>query len=222
MPGRGGGSSTAYLHWDEQWRDANARAAWSRPEPWVAETVPLLAERGLHRALDLGCGVGRHALYLAARGFTCIAMDQSTTGLQHARRRAGGSGSEVSFVIGGFDRLPFDTGSLDYVLAWNVVYHGDESLVRTAVAEVARVLRPGGLYQTTMLSKRNADHGRGVEVSPNTWVRPDAPDDKIHPHVYCDAGDVLRLHDGLGLISAFDRPQGRPGSHHWHLLFERA
>ncbi|MQA83446.1 MAG: methyltransferase domain-containing protein [Streptosporangiales bacterium] len=216
------GGSTAYLHWDEQWRDLDSRAAWSSPEPWVAQTVQLLTERGARRTLDLGCGVGRHSLFLAAQGFDCTAMDRSTAGVDHARRRAMESALDVTFLVGSFDALPFADGSFDYVLAWNVVYHGDERLVRTAAAEVIRVLRPGGVYQATMLSKRNSDHGRGVEVSRNTWVQPDAADDKIHPHVYCDAGDMLRLHDGLALLAAFDEPHGRPGSHHWHLLFERA
>ena len=214
--------SAAYLHWDEQWRDVRGRAAWSDPEPWVARTVPLLRDRGARRVLDLGCGVGRHASFLGAEGFTCTAVDRSASGVHHARREAADAGLDVRFLLSSFDALPFAAATFDYILAWNVIYHGDEHTVLAAIDDVVRVLRPGGIYQGTMLSKRNADHARGTEVSANTWVQPDTTDDKVHPHVYCDARDVLRLHRGLRLLAAFDEPQGKPGSHHWHLLFERA
>ncbi len=54
----------------------------------------------------------------------------------------------------------------DYVLAFNVIYHGDRPIVERTIAEIARVLKAGGLYQGTMLSKRNTRYGCGLEVCP--------------------------------------------------------
>ncbi|NBB70452.1 MAG: class I SAM-dependent methyltransferase, partial [Alphaproteobacteria bacterium] len=49
--------------WDRRWRSARERAAWSLAEPEIrALAAGLLAERGVRRVLDLGAGVGRHAL----------------------------------------------------------------------------------------------------------------------------------------------------------------
>lgn len=220
MTGTGDVRSTAYRHWDQQWRDAGVRVAWSRPEAWVAETVPLLRRRGVRRVLDLGCGVGRHALFLAGEGFSCVGLDRSEAGIAHAQAAARAHRLQVDYLVGGLDGLPFPSASIDYVLAWNVVYHGDEPTASAAIAEITRVLRPGGLYQATMLSKRDAGYGAGVEISPNTFVQPEASDDKTHPHLYCDAHDVLRLHPGLDLLTAFDQEQKTPGSFHWNVLFE--
>lgn len=245
--GTGAGTSTAHRHWDQQWQAEAGRARWSTPEPWVADTVPLLRERRVRRVLDVGCGIGRHAAFLAGQGFAVVGADRSVSGIAHARRLAMASpspadrathdatdhatdhatentthhaGDRITYLVAGFDRLPFADASFDYVLAWNVLYHGDEAVFATALAEVRRVLAPGGLYQATMLSKRNAQHGRGIEISRNTFVQPDADDDKKHPHLYCDADDLLRLHRGMELLTAFDAEQGEPGNNHWHVLFE--
>lgn len=213
-------TSTAYRHWDAVWRTDEARSTWSDADPWVAETVESLDRSAVRTVLDLGCGVGRHAVLLAKTGFDCRALDLSESGVAGARELARRAGVRVDFAVGGMHDLPYETASFDYVLAFNVVYHGDEPAVARTLAEVRRVIRPGGRYQSTMLSKRNAEHGRGVEVSPNTFVQPDAGDDKVHPHLYCDAHDLLRLHSGMDLVSAVDRVQQAPGSFHWHCVFE--
>ncbi|WAZ21818.1 class I SAM-dependent methyltransferase [Streptomyces cinnabarinus] len=213
---------TAHVYWDAVWRTDEGRADWSRPHPWVADTVPHLRERGVREVLDLGCGVGRHALFLAAEGFTARGVDASPAALDHAREEAGRRGLDAAFDTADFTELPYADASFDYVLAFNVVYHADEEGLRRALKEVRRVLRPGGRYQCTMLSKRNGEYGKGDEVSPNTFRQPEAADDKVHPHLYTDAADLVRLHEGFELISAFDAEHGKPGSQHWHCLFELA
>ena len=111
------------------------------------------------------------------------------------------------------------------MLSFNVLYHGDPEIVRQAVAEIRRVLRPGGIFQGTMLSKRNAGFGVGAEVAPDTFVR-DAGDDmddsdNVHPHFYCDAAGLVALYDGFELLSLRDELHKKPGSWHWHLVAER-
>jgi tRNA/tmRNA/rRNA uracil-C5-methylase (TrmA/RlmC/RlmD family) len=54
----------------------------------VAALVPLLQARGTQNVLDLGCGVGRHALLFAENGFVVEAVDGAAAGLDFARREA--------------------------------------------------------------------------------------------------------------------------------------
>jgi SAM-dependent methyltransferase len=211
---------TAHVYWDRMWRTDEGRGDWSKPHPWVTDTIGLLRRQGVRDVLDVGCGIGRHALFLAGEGFRVLGTDLSDTAAAFVRGEAAKRGLEVTVDIADFTSLPYPAGSVDFVLAFNVVYHADEQGVDRALAEIRRVLRPGGCYQSTMLSKRNAQYGRGVEVSPNTFVQPDATDDKVHPHLYVDAGDLVRLHRGFQLLSAFDAEQAAPGSFHWHCLFQ--
>ena len=91
------------------------------------------------------------------------------------------------------------------------------------VSEIHRVLRPGGTYQGTMLTKRNKHCGVGQQISPDTWVDADEGDgvDKSHPHFYCDASELCQIFAGFEVISLTQNDQGRPGHWHWHVVLER-
>ena len=89
--------------------------------------------------------------------------------------------------------LLFSKDSFDYLLSLNVIYHGDADVVRQTLSEIRRVLKPDGLYQGTMLSKRNKQYGIGSEIAPDTFVCNGCEDEKEHPHFYCNAAELLDL-----------------------------
>jgi hypothetical protein len=64
------------------------------------------------------------------------------------------------------------------------------------IAKIGRVLKQGGLYQGTMLSKRDEQFGRGRPVAPDTFIR--GSDPKAHPHYYCDLAGLAALFAGFG------------------------
>ena len=68
---------TAIEAWDKRWATSEGRANWLEPHPAVVAILPELHARGVRRVLDLGCGVGRHALLLAEHGFDVEAIDGS-------------------------------------------------------------------------------------------------------------------------------------------------
>src|SRR5215467_8818716 len=144
--------ATAVEAWDERWATAQGRADWMVPHPAVAALVPVLKARGTQRVLDLGCGVGRHALLFAEHGFAVEAIDGAGTGLDFACREAAARGLQLSLRQADADALPFADESFDYVLSWNVIFHGTMGDVGRRLAEIWRVLKTVGLYQGTMLS----------------------------------------------------------------------
>ncbi len=103
------------------------------------------------RLLDLGCGAGRHAAEACRRGATVVALDMSAPDLKEARDRLGEVDPDRKRSIavqGDALRLPFADGSFDRIIAAEVLEHipADEA----AMAELARVLRPGGLAAVTV------------------------------------------------------------------------
>jgi SAM-dependent methyltransferase len=212
---------TAYQAWNDQWQSETGRAAWLQADPDVAAVVPLLRSRGAKTALDLGCGVGRHACFLAGAGLEVQAMDASASGLDYAAQQARDLGLAVTFRDGLMTELPYPDGSFDFVLSFNVIYHGDGGVVSQAISEIHRVLKPGGIFQGTLLSKRHANYGRGKEIAPNTFVVVGAEGDKSHPHFYCNAAEAVKLFEDFEMLSLFDREHEKPGTYHWHLLAER-
>jgi tellurite methyltransferase len=211
--------ATAVEAWDERWATPEGRADWLEPHPAVKGLMPVLKARGVRHVLDLGCGVGRHALFFAEHGFGVEAIDGAAAGLDFVRRATAARGLRLGLHRADADALPFAEASFDYVLSWNVIFHGTMGDVGRRLVEIWRVLKPGGLYQGTMLSKRDAQFGRGQRVAPDTFIR--GSDDKAHPHYYCDLAGIAALFVGFELLSLTQAEERRPGSWHWHILAER-
>ena len=115
---------------ERQWWYAGQRAvALALFEPWASG-------RRL-RLLDAGCGTGYNLLALARHGST-LGVDLSPDAIGFCRERG------VRALRGSVLRLPFADAAFDAVTSFDVIYHDWVHDDRAAVAEMARVLRPGG------------------------------------------------------------------------------
>jgi SAM-dependent methyltransferase len=121
---------------ESQWWYAGQRA--------VAHALlePALAERGggegALRILDAGCGTGGNLVHLARMG-EAVGVDLAPEALAFCRRR------NVKALRARLAELPFAAGAFDVVTSFDVLYHAWVDDDKAAVAEMARVLRPGGL-----------------------------------------------------------------------------
>lgn len=109
------------------------------------------------RVLDLGCGSGRHAFAAAKAGAAVVALDagdaqvREVQGMLGAMVEAGEldpSSCRAGAVRGDALELPFPDGSFDRVVASEVLEHVDDDVA--AMAELARVVRPGGSVAVTV------------------------------------------------------------------------
>jgi SAM-dependent methyltransferase len=160
------------------------------------------------RVLDLGCGFGRHAFEAYRRGAHVVAVDRSAgevaevQAMFRAMRAAGEAPADrtARAVRADLLALPFPDGMFDVVMASEVLEHipADE----LAMAEIARVVRPGGRVAVTV-----------PRYWPERvcWALSKEYHDVAGGHVRIYRGDVLaeRLHRA-GLVPA--------GSHHAHAL----
>lgn len=211
---------TAYLDWDIKWQTEEGRADWQEPEMFVITTIDLLRNRNIKSVVDLGCGIGRHSLLFAKESFQVHAVDASPTAIRYIQERVANTNLSITLHESEMTDLPFANDSVDYVLAWNVVYHGDISVVLKVIGEVLRVIKPGGLFQGTMLSKRNNEIAKGTKVSKDTYINKDTLE-KSHPHYYCSGAEMLALFHGFEPLHLMDQEHSRPGSYHWHFLMEK-
>ena len=116
-----------------------------------------LGLRAGDRVLDLGCGFGRHAFEVARRGGRVVALDagadevRSVVGILAAMVAAGelpDEGGHAGAVQGDAWHLPFAEGTFDRVICAEVLEHLPDDVA--ALAEIARVLRPGGTLAVTV------------------------------------------------------------------------
>ena len=105
----------------------------------------LLGEVKGRRALVLGCGGGQDAIALARRGAQVVGIDISDAQIEHARKLAEKEGLIVPFVQGNIEELPqVENESQDLVVSAHAL--GYVEGIERCFAEVARVLKPGGLF----------------------------------------------------------------------------
>ncbi len=133
--------------WFEEWFGEEYLHVYPHRDDAEAERlVRMLAERGIgvgQAVLDLACGPGRHAAALARCGARVVGLDLSRALLFAARRRVGGP-----LVRGDMRRLPFRPAAFDVVvnLFTSFGYFASDAEHEAVLAEVARVLRPGGRF----------------------------------------------------------------------------
>lgn len=100
------------------------------------------------RVLDLGCGTGTLTIMIkrAHPQAEVVGLDPDPEILERARRKARRSGLALAFDQGFASSLPYRDGLFERVLASMMMHHLDRETRRTALAEVRRVLRPGGEF----------------------------------------------------------------------------
>ena len=147
--------SRAYYSWWQNFFDDN----WKRlgfssiaKEQTGKETDFLVSALGLNedeKVLDLACGVGRHSLELARRGFKHVTgLDFTQAYLKEAILKARGEDLKVEFVQGDMKDLPFAEVSFDAVYNFftSFGYFDDERDNEKVMKEVSRVLKPHGRF----------------------------------------------------------------------------
>jgi ubiquinone/menaquinone biosynthesis C-methylase UbiE len=133
-------------NWDEHYISGNF-TNWDLLYP-SQELVAFIATMTFPRkkvALDVGCGAGREAIFLAQQGWDVIGVDLSTEALRIAAERAKDVGVEVDWRQGDILNLPVKNKFIDFVNDRGCFHSIVEENRDQYVKEIARTLKPGGM-----------------------------------------------------------------------------
>ena len=109
--------------------------------PSDRELIGTWGDQVVGPAIDAGCGPGHWTAFLAQRGLDIRGVDLTPAFIEHARRRY----PELRFATGSIDALDASDASVGGVLAWYSLIHHTPDAIGSALDEIARTLRPGGL-----------------------------------------------------------------------------
>lgn len=152
-------------HWQGTYAAHPAMYGEEPSEPAV-HAARIFRAAGAADVLELGAGHGRDSLYFAREGFTVHATDFSATGLEQLRdaARARHLDERVTTIVHDVrDPLPVADGSVDAVFAHMLLCMALSTReIHDVVAEVRRVLRPGGTFLYTVRHTGDAHYGTGT------------------------------------------------------------
>jgi tellurite methyltransferase len=184
--------------WEEL--DEANRVRWLIPSPEVARLAQELAPPAGKRVYDLGCGIGRHTLYLAQAGFEVYASDVAPEAIAQARQLLAQHGCSAEFRTCDMTEPIAPDDFFHGAVAFHVIYHALPERVEAAVANLRRMLRPKGLLFLTLKSTAGSDYGRGEQIAPNTFVFGGGFDTHL-PHYFVDEAGARRLLSAFTLES---------------------
>jgi len=185
--------------WNEILRDER----YSREEPdeiVVDFAILLKKEKQIIRVLDLGCGAGRHQVYMAKQGFEAHGTDVSETGLSLTKERLKRQKLEGYLVKCDMKTLPYVDACFDALICLHTVYHQKREEIQETISEIHRTLRKKGFVLINFLSKRTYIYRKGTEVEKNTFVSQEGAERGVLHH-FTDKEELGRLFKNFKIVS---------------------
>ncbi|HUR22244.1 MAG TPA: class I SAM-dependent methyltransferase [Acidimicrobiales bacterium] len=152
--------------WDERYAEPD-RKPLREPNALVVEE---LSSTTPGTALELAAGEGRHARWLASRGWRVVAADFSETALRRAKHEANAEGLDIHFVVADVHTLPLPPAAFDLVLA--TFFHPRPSERPALYPTLVRALRPGGTLLLVSYDKANLAEGNKGPQDPDFLMDP--------------------------------------------------
>jgi ubiquinone/menaquinone biosynthesis C-methylase UbiE len=162
------------------------------PDEIVVNFVSILKERRARRILDLGCGAGRHVIYLAERGFNSYGADISELGLKITKNRLRSRKLEAKIIKCDMKSIPYVHSRFDAAVCVWTIYHQKPKEIQETISEIHRVLKKKGLLLSNFHSKRSSRYGEGIKVEENTFMQENGPEKGVIHH-FVDEDELREL-----------------------------
>jgi methyl halide transferase len=198
------GASLKHLDWDAIYREGTPPWEMGVTEPELIRAVES-GEIARGTALEIGCGTGADAVYLARRGFELTAVDISPMAIERARVRAERENALARFVQADIFRFAASAGTFDFVYDRGFYHFARRANLDALLDVLWRVTRPGSYYLSLAGSVGETQEGGPPQVS--------------EEEIYDELG---RLFEFVEIRQfRFESPQYAPGYLGWSCLMRR-
>ncbi len=119
---------------------------------------------------DVGCGTGRHTIYLARLGFDMYVSDNSPTALEKTKEALMVENLTATITKADMEELPFKGVAFHAIILWNVVQHADSAKIARVMANLKSSILPKGLFLLSVKSTKAEEVGKGERIEANTYM----------------------------------------------------
>lgn len=160
---------------DPAWEKIFRSRQWGKYPPehlvrFVAGKFYGASQRDTVHVLEVGCGPGANVWFMTREGFTVSAIDGSPSAILLAKERLAGEGLAADLRVGDFQQLPWPDNSFDGVVENVSLYCNPWAVIRQAIGEIRRVLKPGAPLLSSFFTDRTWGYGLGTEIEPDGFV----------------------------------------------------
>lgn len=177
---------------------------WEEPASEMYSLLKRWQKANFKKILDLGCGIGRHAIFFSKNGFDVGACDLSQEGIDKLNKLIKNKGLNINAEVSDMLSLPYENNSFDGLIAFHVISHTDDKGIDKVLSEIKRVLKLQGEAFITFNSKnslsfKNPDN---KHLSENTVVKTTGFETGI-PHFYTNKEGVEKLLVDFEIVEFF-------------------
>ena len=169
------------------------------------------------KVLDLGCGDGRHLIFLAQKDYISVGVDNAIWGLRRAKEWAEKETLKIRLVYADVCFLPLESESFDQIISIQVIHHQRLKSIQKTIDGVRRLLRTNGVFYFTV-PKYPPGNWKGkkyTEIEEHTFV-PTEGFEKGIPHHFFTAGELRSV------LEAFETLEiGDDSRRHWSVLVRK-
>ncbi len=174
------------------------------------------------RALDYGFGSGQNAAHLLKRGFTVSGVEASAEALKSAAALLTERGLKADLKLSADGRLPWPDASFDAVIAWSVLEYNDWKGLAAAVAEIERVLRPGGVFLGAINAPGDFKHKNSRPIGDGVFVLDEKTGQSGATVIVPERSQLSRCFPGRALtVGEYGHEFGPSHARHWILSYTR-
>jgi SAM-dependent methyltransferase len=148
--------------WEEKYASGHREhAPWDAVVSFLFRNAPKAVPRAEVRVLEIGCGTGSNLVFAAQQGFAVSGIDCSPSAIAIAQKALMAANLCGDMRVGDFTTLPFAEGSFDLVIDRGALTCVGRNDAARAVAEVRRVIKPGGCFFANPYSDRHSSRASG-------------------------------------------------------------
>lgn len=185
--------------WDEIYKDQGEVQFDVLPTVRVATDI--FKRNNCKNVMDLGCGTGRHSIYLAQQGFKVYATDISETVIGITKSKAKKLNlTNVEFKQHDMGDIPFDNNSLDGILCVWTTGHGTLEDSRKNVNEIYRILKSNGVVVIDYGSIDDKNYAKCKRIEKDTFINNVEGEENI-PHHYFNIEELEELYSNFHKVN---------------------